>query len=93
MLGSTSRGLERGRERVGCNTREQADFWIQEWGGHKLKGSCAGRAIRIDSLNIRSGQSGGLETALQVLQKGNVGVGILQETNLTEGIHTRHRAG
>ena len=36
---------------------------------------------------------GGLEAALRALQQRNVGIGVLQETNLTGGIHTRYIAG
>ena len=36
-------------------------------------------AIWIALLNIRSGNAGGLEAALQALRQGNVGMGILQE--------------
>ena len=39
------------------------------------------------------GQAGGLETALQVLQKGNVEMGFLKETKLAQGIHTQNGAG
>ena len=39
------------------------------------------------------GRAGGLETALWALQKGNVDVGFLQETKLTQGIHTQNSVG
>ena len=31
-----------------------------------------------------------MESALQALHQGNVGIGVLQETKLTKGIHTRY---
>ena len=34
-----------------------------------------------------------MESALQALQQGNAEVGFLQETKLTQGIHTRHVSG
>ena len=52
-----------------------------------------GRGIRIATLNIRSGREGGLETALRALCQGNISTGVLQETKLTGGIHTRHISG
>ena len=45
------------------------------------------------SLNIRTGRAGGLETALRELHQRNVDVVFLQETKLTQGIHTRNGAG
>ena len=49
--------------------------------------------IRIATLNIRLGRARGLEAALRALQQGNVNIGVLQETKLTQGIHKRHGAG
>ena len=43
--------------------------------------------------HIRLGRAGGLETALRALRKGNIGIEVLQETKLTEGIHTRRILG
>ena len=34
-----------------------------------------------------------METALRALQQGNVDLGFLHETNLEQGIHTRHSTG
>ena len=45
------------------------------------------------SLNIWTGRAGGLETALQELQQGNVDVGLLQEKKLTQRIHKNHGVG
>ena len=56
---------------------------VQVW---KVTGT--GKGIILASLNIQTGQAGGLDTALQVLQQDNVDVGFLQETNLTRGMHT-----
>ena len=52
-----------------------------------------GRAIWIALLNIRLGRVGVLEAAIQALHQGNVGVRILQETKLTEGIHSWYGSG
>ena len=46
-----------------------------------------GGGIHIATLNIRSGRSGGLETALRALRQGNIRIRVLQETKLTRGIH------
>ena len=42
-----------------------------------------GKTIQIASLNIRSGQAGGLEAALQAPHQGNIGIGVLQDMKLT----------
>ena len=49
--------------------------------------------IRLATLNIRSGRTGGMEVALRALRQGNVDMGILQETKLTDGIHARQGEG
>ena len=49
--------------------------------------------ILVTSLNTRSGHAGGLETAMCVLQQGNIGIGVLQETKLTRGIHMLFSSG
>ena len=43
--------------------------------------------IRIAKLNIRSGRARGLEATLRALRKGNVDVGVLQETKMMDKIH------
>ena len=58
-----------------------------------MKGLGAKCAIRIASLNICPGRAGGLEVALQATRQGNDGEGILQEENLTDGIHMIFEAG
>ena len=57
------------------------------------EGTYSGWVIQIASLNIRSGWSGGLKAVLQALQKGNVGIGVIQDMKLNRGVHTRYRAG
>ena len=50
----------------------------------------------LATLNIRSERTGGLEAALEALQalrQGNVDVGVLQETKLTDEIHMRQGEG
>ena len=57
------------------------------------KGSESGHKIQIVSPNIRSGRTGDLEADLRALQQGNVGIIVLQEKFLTNGIHMRYSAG
>ena len=45
------------------------------------------------TLNIRLGQTGGLEIALCALRQGKIGIGVLQYTKLAGGIHTRKSLG
>ena len=52
-----------------------------------------GFEIWITSLNIHSGCVGGLEVTLRALWQGNARVGIIQETNITDGINTHYVAG
>ena len=49
-----------------------------------------GNMIRIMSLNICSGRTGGSEAILQALLQGNFRLGIPQETYPTDGIHMRY---
>ena len=49
--------------------------------------------IRLATLNIRSGREGCLEAALRVLIQGNVDVGVLQETKVTDGIQRGRERG
>ena len=58
-----------------------------------LKETAGGCEIHIETLNIQLGQEGVLETEPRALQKCNTGIGILQETKLTGGIHTQRRLG
>ena len=62
-------------------------------GGRVQKASVRGGGIRLTSLKIQKGRARGLETAIRTLQKLNMDVGFLQETKLTQGIHTQHGAG
>ena len=47
----------------------------------------SGFTIRMESIYIRLGQSGGLDAAPKSLQQGNIRIGVLQETKLTKGVH------
>ena len=58
-----------------------------------LEGMEMVRVIRIVSLNINLGQAGCLESTLCALQKGNIGIGVLQETKMTGGVHTQYSLG
>ena len=46
------------------------------------------RPIRFGMYNIRNGQNGGLESALRVMSKANMDLGVFQETKLTNRIYT-----
>ena len=59
-------------------------FWKQDRRGMRGSGN-----IIIATLNISSGRAGGLKAELRALRQGNVGVGVLQETKLTDRIHAR----
>ena len=58
-----------------------------------MRGLGKTNGIRVSTLNIRSGRAGGLEAALQSLNQGNVDMGVLQETKITDRIHTRQVEG
>ena len=49
--------------------------------------------IRFGTYNIRNGQNGGLEAALQGMYQANMDMGTLQEKKLTDGIYTRGLSG
>ena len=59
--------------------------------GLKRFGRGEGDSDRVTKHQVEA--EGGLEGALRALQLGKVDVKFLQETNLTKGIHTHHRAG
>ena len=50
-------------------------------------------SISIGTYNIRGGRAGRLEAALRAMQQMNLDIGILTETKLTNGIHTRQSSG
>ena len=54
-----------------------------------MMGLCEANMIRLATLNVRSGRAGGMEAVLRALKQGNVDVGVLKETKLTDGIHVR----
>ena len=58
-----------------------------------MRGLVEARGIRLSALNIRSVRSVGLEVTLRALKQSNIGVVVLQETKLTDGIHVRQGAG
>ena len=49
--------------------------------------------IRFGTYNIRNGPNSGLEAELRGMSQTNMGLCILQETKLTDGIYTRGSAG
>ena len=83
----------------GHNTgaRRGGQFWKRD--RRDRRGPGEANRISIATLKIRSGRVGGLEAALQALQvlqalkQGNVKVGVLQEKNITDRIHTRQVEG
>ena len=69
---------------LGHNSHVQGGRYFQTRDRRGVKGSVN---IRLATLNIRSGRAGGLELALRALRQGNIDVGVLQETKLTDRIH------
>ena len=55
--------------------------------------TCGTVPIRFGTYNIRKGQKGGLEMALQGMSQTNMDLVILQEKKLTDGVYTRRSAG
>ena len=51
------------------------------------------RTISVASWNIRSGRNGGLESACRAMDSMGVGIGVLQETKITNDIYTRSASG
>ena len=49
--------------------------------------------IQFGSYNIRNGQNGGIESALRGVSKANLDLGVLQETNITDGIFNHRSSG
>ena len=49
--------------------------------------------IKFGTYNLRNGRSGGLEAELRTMEQGNIDIGFLQETKLTDGVYTRASAG
>ena len=49
--------------------------------------------IRFGTYNIHNGCNGSLESALRGMSQANIGLGIFQETKVTDGIYTRGSAG
>ena len=45
--------------------------------------------IRFGTYNISNGRNGGLDSALRGVFQDNMGLGVLQETKVTNGIYTR----
>ena len=72
----------------GYSIWDRGNRTIRNTGGQVWKETDTGRGIRLTSLNIRMGRAGGLDTALRALYQGNVDMGLLQETKLTQGRHT-----
>ena len=74
----------------GHNARDRAIRTGRTKGVRVRKADVTGGSIRLVLLDIRTGRAGELETILWELHQGNVDVGFLSETNLTQGIHTRN---
>ena len=49
--------------------------------------------IKFGTYNIRNGRSGGLEAALRAMEQGNIDIGFMQETKITDRVYTRASAG
>ena len=52
-----------------------------------------GVLIRFGTYNIRNGRNGGLESELRDMAQANMDLGIFQETNCTDGIHSSASTG
>ncbi len=50
-------------------------------------------SIAVATYNIRNGCNGGLESALRAMEGIGADLGILMETKVTDGIHTRNLSG
>ena len=90
MLRAGWNGAERTR---GHNARDREIRTRRTTGGRVQKAVVTGGGIRLVSLKICKWRAGGLETALRVIQQGNVDVRFLQEKKLMQGIHTRNGVG
>ena len=49
--------------------------------------------IRFGSYNIQNFQNGGLKPALRGLSQDNLDLGVLQETNIIDGVYIRGSGG
>ena len=49
--------------------------------------------IKFGTYNIRNGRNGGLEEALRGMEQANMDLGIMQETNITNGVYTHASSG
>ena len=63
-------------------------FWTRDRQGMRGSGN-----IRLATINISSGREGGLEAELWAMGQGNVDVGVLQETKLTDRIYAPQGEG
>lgn len=53
----------------------------------------ASGTFSVGTWNIRDGRGGGLEAACRALEAANIDVCVLQETKISNGIHTRYSSG
>ena len=67
--------------------------YMEFYGGCQEAKWEAVRLIRFGMYNIRNGQNGGIDSALQGLSQTNVDLGIFQETRVPKGIFTRGSRG
>ena len=77
----------------GQNEYKRGGGQIRKRDRRVVRGSVEARGISIDRINIISGRAGGLEATLRSLRRGNIDVDVLQDTKLTDGIHTQQGAG
>ena len=82
------KGEAGGGKEVNVGEKEKGDRW---WGAFKRTGGSTKEEVlfRFGTYNIRNGMNGGLESALQVMSKANLELGIFQEMRCTYGIYTR----
>ena len=73
-------------------SREKENRW---WGPlRRNRGSTEEEVpIKFGTYNIWNGRNGGLEAALRGMEQANMGLGVMQETKITDGVYTCASAG
>ena len=66
-----------------CKRVSTGEGWVKGQGVARRT-----RPIHFGTYNIRNGQNGGLESALRVMSKANMDLGVFQETKITNSIYT-----
>ena len=92
---ASGQGQEAGRQRWRKDFLLVGD--VRTYGGAYQGGpgdqAGTGKVVSFGTFNIRNGQKGGLESALFGMVQRRVDCGVLQETNLTNGVYMRESSG